>query len=37
MLEVIKQKHFGVRQGGLGGLLGSLFQHMGSEPARATA
>ena len=37
MREVIKQKHFGVQRAGLGGLLGSLFQGLGSDPATATA
>ena len=37
LLEAIKQKHFGVQRGGLGGLLGSLFQNMGSELGIATA
>ena len=37
MLEVIKQKHFGMQRAGLGGLLGSLFQNLGSDPAMASA
>ncbi len=37
MLEVVKQKHFGMQRAGLGGLLGSLFQNLGSDPAIASA
>lgn len=37
LLEAVKQKHFGVQRGGLGGLLGSLFQNMGSELGVASA
>ena len=37
VLEAIKQKHFGMQRGGLGGLLGSLFQNLSSDPAIASA
>ena len=37
MLEAIKQKHFRMQRAGLGGLLGSLFQNLGSDPAIASS
>ena len=37
LLEIVKQKHFGGQRGGLGGLLGSLFQNLGPHQSVATA
>ena len=37
LLEAVKQKHFGGQRGGLGGLLGSLFQNLGSDQGVAAA
>ena len=34
LLEAVKQKHFGGPRGGLGGLLGSLFQNLGTSETK---